>query len=76
MNSEGPYKHSGYHRMTKAHVISCLACAYNSGRQAERKRCAKIVENEPVKYDAEGFIAPNWTRMGIVDKIRGGQDGE
>jgi hypothetical protein len=32
--AKGPYKHSDYHRMTKAHSVSCLACAYEKGRSS------------------------------------------
>lgn len=34
---EGPYKHSDYHRTTRAHAVSCLACAYAAGRKAAEK---------------------------------------
>lgn len=48
---EGPYKHSDYHRTTRAHAVSCSACAYAAGRKAERERCAKIAESHVTKLN-------------------------
>lgn len=80
---EGPYKHSDYHRTTRAHAVSCSACAYAAGRKAEReynwKAVAKICGVNPythrpcIEKVEEKFWCPVCVCAG---KIRGGQDGE
>jgi len=43
----------------------CLACAFISGRKAERERCAKIAEGY---FNARGRV--------VAKAIRGGHDGK
>jgi len=71
---EGPYIHTlaAYYLPCEA---NCPACAYEAGRKAERERCAKIAESEPVNQDEWGNIVFGLGEK-IAEKIRGGQDGE
>ena len=59
---EGLYRHSTYGHAT-CDLTKCLACAYASGRKAERERCAKIAEGY---FNARGRV--------VAKAIRGGQD--
>lgn len=61
MESKGPYKHSDYHRMTKAHSVSCLACAYAEGRKAAEKvlkagNLAWVWEEAKEALEADGEV--------------------
>lgn len=71
---EGPYDHidaaSG-----EWCVFNCPKCAYDKGRKAERERCAKIAESEPVTQDEWGNIVFGLGEK-IAEKIRGGRDEE
>ena len=50
-----------------------LNLAHTAGRKAERERCAKIAESEPVNQDEWGNIVFGLGEK-IAEKIRGGQD--
>ena len=52
-----------------------INAAYSEGRKAERERCVKIAESEPVNQDEWGNIVFGLGEK-IAEKIRGGQDGE